>query len=352
MERKYRGLYALVFAVSLYSCIRWVTDYTKNGRYWTQSLEKSLLEIAVLAVISYFLFLYFGNRIQKSRASKEPDRWRFIWRSYGIPLLLIVLGVNGTMAVTRLITGDGFSTDDLIIANVIGGSFAFLVYNVLRARVLDKDYAEQRIQLEKIRNDQLQTELKFLKSQYHPHFLFNALNTVYFQIDDQNQAPRRTLEMISELLRYQLYSGNQKVSIRQEIDYLRTYIDLRKLRTSERLTLHVEFPPELSTLTIYPLLFLPLVENAFKYVGGDYLLDIIMKWDGSRLSLFVRNSVPELSEESEAMRKSADERQPQGIGLENLRRRLALLYPGKHTLYIRKEKNEFIARLIIEIDDV
>ena len=137
---------------------------------------------------------------------------------------------------------------------------------------------EQRIQLEKIKNDQLQTELKFLKSQYHPHFLFNALNTVYFQIDESNKAPRRTLEMISELLRYQLYGGNQKVSILQEIDYLKTCIALRKLRMSERLRLRVEFPPELNELNIYPLLFLPLVENAFKYVGGDYQLDIIMKW--------------------------------------------------------------------------
>ena len=112
--------------------------------------------------------------------------------------------------------------------------------------------------------------------------MFNALNTVYFQIDESNKAPRRTLEMISELLRYQLYGGNQKVSILQEIDYLKTYIALRKLRMSERLRLRVEFPPELNELNIYPLLFLPLVENAFKYVGGDYQLDIIMKWENNR----------------------------------------------------------------------
>ncbi len=93
-------------------------------------------------------------------------------------ILLIILGVNATLAITRIFTGDAFHMDDIIIANVIGCLFAFMVYNVQRAQVLDKDYAEQRIQLEKIKNDQLQTELKFLKSQYHPHFLFNALNTV------------------------------------------------------------------------------------------------------------------------------------------------------------------------------
>ena len=129
--------------------------------------------------------------------------------------------------------------------------------------------------------------------------------------------------MISELLRYQLYGGNQKVSILQEIDYLKTYIALRKLRMSERLRLRVEFPPELNELNIYPLLFLPLVENAFKYVGGDYQLDIIM-----------------------------DERQRKGIGLVNLRRRLSLLYPNKHRLETRKEETEFVAELMIEIEDI
>ena len=174
--------------------------------------------------------------------------------------------------------------------------------------------------------------------------MFNALNTVYFQIDESNKAPRRTLEMISELLRYQLYGGNQKVSILQEIDYLKTYIALRKLRMSERLRLRVEFPPELNELNIYPLLFLPLVENAFKYVGGDYQLDIIMKWENNRISLFIRNSIPELS--------SVDERQRKGIGLVNLRRRLSLLYPNKHRLETRKEETEFVAELMIEIEDI
>ena len=219
MKKIYKWIYALIFAVSLYSCIRWVTDYTKEGHYWTQSLGNSILEIVILIFVSYLFFIFFGSQIEKSRRAKEPNRWKFVWRSYGMPFLLIILGVNATLAITRIFTGDTFHMDAIIIANVIGSLFAFMVYNVQRAQVLDKDYAEQRIQLEKIKNDQLQTELKFLKSQYHPHFLFNALNTVYFQIDESNKAPRRTLEMISELLRYQLYGGNQKVSILQEIDY-------------------------------------------------------------------------------------------------------------------------------------
>ena len=86
---------------------------------------------------------------------------------------------------------------------------------------------------------------------------------------------------------------------------------------------------------------------------GDCLsLCIIMKWENNRISLFIRNSIPELSAEDEALRKSVDERQRKGIGLVNLRRRLSLLYPNKHRLETRKEETEFVAELMIEIEDI
>ena len=85
-----------------------------------------------------------------------------------------------------------------IVSMLLGGFF----YIFLRNQMIQKENEAQRLQLEKIKNDQLQTELKFLKAQYHPHFLFNVLNTVYFQIDENNEAPRHTLEQLSDLLRY------------------------------------------------------------------------------------------------------------------------------------------------------
>lgn len=81
-------------------------------------------------------------------------------------------------------------------------------------------------------------------------------------------------------------------------------------------------------------------------------MDIIMKWENNRISLFIRNSIPELSAEDEALRKSVDERQRKGIGLVNLRRRLSLLYPNKHRLETRKEETEFVAELMIEIEEI
>ena len=73
MKKIYKWIYALIFAVSLYSCIRWVTDYTKEGHYWTQSLGNSILEIVILIFVSYLFFIYFGSQIEKSRRAKEPN---------------------------------------------------------------------------------------------------------------------------------------------------------------------------------------------------------------------------------------------------------------------------------------
>jgi LytS/YehU family sensor histidine kinase len=203
-----------------------------------------------------------------------------------------------------------------------------------------KAYTDKKIQLEKITNDHLQTELKFLKAQYHPHFLFNALNTVYFQMDDDVQAAKKSIEKFSGLLRYQLYDQQQTVSLSQEIQYLTNFIELQQVRTSEKLQLKVNFDPGLNRQMVYPLLLLPLVENAFKYVGGSYKISIEARLNNNNLVFTVVNSVP----------LNIPVKVNSGIGLENLRRRLELLYPEKSTLKTAMQTDEFWAELQIKLD--
>jgi len=202
-------------------------------------------------------------------------------------------------------------------------------------------YVDNRILLEKVTNDHLQTELKFLKSQYHPHFLFNALNTIYFQMDEDLPGAKKSIEKFSELLRYQLYDQRQQVPVMNEIEYLQSFIDLQQVRSSDKLKLKVDTDKNLNGQLVYPLLFLPMVENAFKFIGGDYKLNIQTGLKDKQIIFRVENSVPEF--ESPAIRKG-------GIGLENLRRRLDLLYPGKYSLYTKKEGDTFIAELKLEYE--
>lgn len=118
--------------------------------------------------------------------------------------------------------------------------------------------------------------------QYHPHFLFNALNTIYFLIDEENEEAIEAVELLSDLLRYQLYDINMKVTIEEEIDYLRTYIQFQRLRMTKRLQFEESFNPELTGQKIHPLLFLPLLENAFKYIGGAYRIKYLCGKRGQR----------------------------------------------------------------------
>ena len=259
---------------------------------------------------------------------------------YGVVVLTVPVWCLLTMWVIRFLMGVSLDLYDVpvpaIVSMLLGGFF----YIFLRNQMIQKENEAQRLQLEKIKNDQLQTELKFLKAQYHPHFLFNVLNTVYFQIDENNEAPRHTLEQLSDLLRYQLYNDGEKVQVRVEVEYLKQYISLCKLRATKRLQLQVHFDEMEAQVEIYPLLFVPLVENAFKYVGGNYFIAMDMCLKEGKLCFSIENSIPE---------PLVHQKGKHGIGIENLRRRLELLYPERHTLDINRGDTLFRVKLVIEL---
>ena len=339
MKNLYKWLMPILAGLLLFICIRLVTDVPNRQYYWTGNTSYFMLvEIGTVILSSYLLIMVLYIWLRWNRKQKKG-----LWIEYGGLFLLTTCWCIGTMFFSWGLNKRMLTLQDVAIPEVIAVLFVFLTYTFIRNQAVEKEYAEQRLQLEKIKNDQLQTELKFLKAQYHPHFLFNVLNTVYFQIEEQNQAPRHTLEILSDLLRYQLYNAGDKVAIQVEIDYLKRYISLCQLRCSERLQLHTSFDKALKEQQISPLLFIPLVENAFKYVGGDFRIDLIMSRKESKIIFEMMNSKP-----LDRVHKLSGK----GIGLDNLRRRLTLLYPDKHTLEIKDEPDRFIVKLIIEPNNV
>jgi len=180
-----------------------------------------------------------------------------------------------------------------------------------------------------IEKDKIVNELNFLKSQHNPHFLFNSLNALYFQIDKNNNDARGTLLKLSDMLRYQLYECNaDTISIEKEISYLQNYIELQKIRLNDNYKIELSISPNVRGFTIAPLLILPLVENAFKYISHHTdktnSVSIKLSADDGSLTCYVSNT----TEENRTKEPSADS----GIGLKNLERRLELLYPDKHKL--------------------
>jgi LytS/YehU family sensor histidine kinase len=160
-------------------------------------------------------------------------------------------------------------------------------------------------------------------------------------MDEDKDGAKRSIEKFSELLRYQLYDQQQQVPVMLEIEYLQSFIELQKIRSTDKLQLQVDFDKQLNGQLVYPLLFLPLVENAFKFVGGEYQMLIQAKIADGQMVFKVENSVPPIKQ---------TEAKAGGIGLENLKRRLDLLYPGKHILKLQKEDNNFKAELILDYE--
>ncbi len=334
--RLQKYIYPPLFGLLVYITVRVVDDTISGFRFWKRSWIINTVEISCCMLMGYIalyalhrLFRKFDKELQTSITYKSILKelcWLFV---------IALICVNAVFTPMAALTDDGLSWGDFATINIIPTLFFLIYYAVVRSNKLLQVYLHNKLLLEKTTNEHLQTELKFLKAQYHPHFLFNALNTIYFQMDEDVALAKKTVERFSELLRYQLYDQQQTVPLRQEIQYLQNFIELQKIRTSDKLQLQVYFDSTLNGEQVYPLLFLPLVENAFKYVGGDYLLNISFNRQDDELVFTVENSVP-----AELFLKKTG-----GIGLENLKRRLELLYPGKHLLHTRKRNNSFVAEL-------
>lgn len=331
------GLYGLL----IYFTIRLINDTLSYDPFWERSWKLNAFEMFCSIVMGFILFYalhrlfrYFDRSLSAGVGYKTV-LYELLW-----VFVVTEVSVNLVMTPMAAFTDDGLTIGDFSIINVIPVLYNLIYYTVVRANKLLKAYIDKQMQLEKITNDQLQTELKFLKAQYHPHFLFNALNTVYFQMDDDVQAAKRSIEKFSGLLRYQLYDQQQTVPLSQEIQYLQNFIELQQVRTSDKLQLNVHFDSNLNGQQIYPLLLLPLVENAFKYVGGRYRLSIDARLVNHNLVFAVENNVPEY----------IPVKVDSGIGLENLKRRLELLYAGKSTLTTEKTGDVFHAELHINLE--
>jgi len=212
----------------------------------------------------------------------------------------------------------------------------FLIFFSLGMRVLERHSQTEKLQKE-LEKEKLNSELAFLKNQISPHFFFNTLNNIYSLISINAEDSQMAVLKLSKMMRYLLYDsehGNIKLS--NEIDFMANYIDLMKLRMTDKISLNIAFPEKYTDLNIPPLIFIPFIENAFKH-GISHreksFIDISMTTDKDSILFRCANSVTKAREEIESGQS--------GIGLENVTKRLNLLFPDKHDLKINKSDKEF-----------
>ena len=221
----------------------------------------------------------------------------------------------------------------------------FLVFFSLGLKVLERQSKIEKLQ-EEMEREKLNSELAFLKNQISPHFFFNTLNNIYSLVSISPEDSQNAILRLSKLMRYLLYESEQgNTMLSQEIDFMNNYIDLMKLRTSEKVSLGVRLPEKFEDRGIAPLLFVPFIENAFKHGISNReksFIDISMEIYGDSIIFRCSNSV-HTARESETIGIKG------GIGLENVKKRLGLLFPGRHDLKISKSEKQFDVILRINL---
>ena len=203
-------------------------------------------------------------------------------------------------------------------------------------------FYEQWRWMKTLESEKTNAELALLKSQINPHFFFNTLNNLYGLVVEQSEQAPEVVLKLSDMMRYTIYEGKKEiVSLKDEIKYLETYIQLHKIRHQK--IVDIRFDHEIDgTLQLAPLLFIILLENAFKHgvekVREGAFIHLNMTSQGRHIIFDIKNS-----------RDSSSVTSKQGIGLDNLRRRLAYLYPNRHELNIESRELEYTVQLKLSL---
>lgn len=227
--------------------------------------------------------------------------------------------------------------------------FALGIYPIVAIatviKLLEHWYRHQNTQ-QQLSQEKLEAELKYLKAQIHPHFLFNTLNNLYaLTLKKSDAAPEMVLKL-SDLLNYMLYDCNEnRVPLDKELKQIENYLALERMRYGDRLDIRYSVNGSLTGHRIAPMLIIAFVENSFKHGTSEELnqawVNVEVETTEQTITLKVENS--------KADSAAADERQyKEGIGLNNVRRRLELLYPDRHELKVLDSQDSFLIVLKLE----
>lgn len=267
----------------------------------------------------------------------------FFKRNYLVYLLLLVLTIGlGAFILWFIIPSANANFNLPLFQHFINLFFIVVITSSFK---FFREYLRKQALLIKVENEQLKTELALLKSQVNPHFLFNTLNNLYGLItQNQNQQASDVTLKLADLMRYLLESSKTDlVNLNKEIQFIDDYLSLEKIRLSQKTDINFTVSGMNKELFVAPLLFIPLVENAFKHglntILADSFAHFSLSVQGNELFFEAINSVEKSTENSE---KS-------GTGLENLKKRLQLIYPQKHQLDLEQTSNQFKVILHIQL---
>lgn len=339
------------------------THYKKIGFHALGILFISLLFATILAIgelgepSSHNFLVFFLQAISGILIVLAPPVYLTIY--YLIPKLLIpkkyVLFTFGIMLLTTVwgyvagtiepwIDEHWFGEVNQVenpAQGIIAVSFFLLIITLIN---LSYRWFIQLSRIKQMENDRLQDELSLLKNQINPHFFFNTLNNLYALALEQSKETPKVILKLSEMMRYTLYDCKETlVPISSELNYLENYIALQQIRHGQEKQITFEKTVQDKNLKIAPMLFIVFVENAFKH-GVEPLLDqayvkLSLQANENQLTFSIENNYP----------KMLTQKRVGGLGLQNVKRRLALIYPNKHDLQLSNDNNCYRAILNLQL---
>jgi|UPI00040B4179 hypothetical protein len=295
----------------------------------------NLLNAGLFYANAYYLYPRYCNR----------KKW-WLW------LITVVLLTWLLFQLKIIIIQTGFPAIDIDASTWRFAFFSttvFLLLSIIFRFALDNWQREKK--LKEIQALQLDTELKFLRSQVNPHFLFNVLTNLVSLARTRSEQLEPSLILLADLMRYMLYNPEgMKQPLIKEIQYLESYIRLQELRFGNDVTIttDLDIDKKQDHLAIEPMLLIPFVENAFKHGVG--WIDGIEK-PAISICLRTREHLLEFTVQNQVSEQDSTKDLQSGIGLTNVQSRLDLLYPNKHTLIIKKEIHSYFVHLIIDLHD-
>lgn len=272
----------------------------------------------------------------------------FLYLITVITLILLSIGTLGTLQTffedTRFESLPPTPTE--ILLNILSSTISCgLLVAGSSAMVLFKHWISNTQRVNDLEAATLQSELKFLKSQINPHFLFNMLNNVYVLIKKERDEAAEVLFKLEDLLRYQLNDSSQeKIQLSSDIHFMNDFLNLEKIRRDNFYYI-ISKEGDINSVWLPPLLFIPFVENAVKHNTDSEnasFVHLFFTLSDNRLLFSCENSIPTPEEQDNSHRIG-------GLGLKNIRRRLELLFPGRHSLEIIENKQSYTVNLQLEL---
>ncbi|TRZ44441.1 sensor histidine kinase [Robertkochia solimangrovi] len=327
----------------IFNTLRWGNYYQD----YVYSLKSNLVGFPIHIILSYYTIYFLMPRFVYKR--------KFITFS-----VLLIAGIFTMVYIKYLLTyalinhnvwpeGPGVTstlTPNYLVTMMLGEIYVVSFVTAIKITI---DWARENKRASLLEKTQMETELRFLRTQVSPHFFFNTLNNIYsLSIEKSDKAPETILKL-SELMRYLLYETKDRYqSLIQEIMCIQNYLDLQRIRYGEMVTINMNITGDIEDRTVPPMLLITFIENCFKHGAdkslGRIFIDIDFIIDGDYLHFRVSNTMPQETNSKHRVNNSG------GIGIENARKRLALGYkPEEYELKNYIDNNRYIVELKLKI---